>query len=169
MAIVIVVEDGSGKQDANSYSSVDEVKQYLTDRGITVVSDEQLAIKLIQACDWLECQGSYKGKRVSDEQALAYPRTGVFVNGRELPPSVIPRSLKTAHMQLVADTLQSGKPLLEGAQEFALKMRKLGPLTQEWATGSGSQARQKDPHIRVWSLLSDLLIGGGSKQGTIVR
>lgn len=168
MAIVIVVEDGSGKQDSNSYSTVEEVKQYLTDRGIAILADEKLAANLIQATDWLECQCRYKGRKATEEQALAYPRMGVFVNGYELPHGQIPRSLKTAHMQLVADTVQSGKPLLGGTPEFALKMRKLGPLTQEWATGSDPQAQKPDPHTRVWSLLASLLVTG-CMQGTIIR
>lgn len=157
MPIQLVVEDGSGNPLANSYVTLDEVKSYLFDRAIAVPSDDALSSKVILATDWLECQGPYKGDRATDDQALAYPRVGVLVNGSVLPHTEIPKALKTAHMQLVADTLQSGKPLLPGAGEFALKMRKLGPLTQEWATGNSSQAQQKDPHVRVWTLIRPLL------------
>lgn len=168
MAIVIVVEDGSGKPDANSYVTDVEVSKYMTDRGITAPTGDALASQIILATDWLESVPNFKGSRTTEQQALQFPRTGVYVGGEVLPPDAIPQSLKRAHMQLVADAVKSGKPLQGGAKQPQLKMRKLGPLTQEWAVGSTAQMEPSDPHTVAWTALQPLVLGSGS-QGMVIR
>ena len=58
----IVVEDGSGKTDSNSYIDEAGLTTYATDRGITLTAadDAAKAALLIQAMDYIE-QKNFKG------------------------------------------------------------------------------------------------------------
>lgn len=166
MAITIIVEDGTGKPDSNSYNTPQEVSAYLEQRGVVPPAEQSLYALIVLATDWLECL-PFKGSKTNEAQALQYPRTGVFLNGSTLPPTEIPQALKRAHAQLVMDTVKDKAPLLSGVPEYALKMRKLGPLTQEWAVGSSGQVKQQHPHTVVWSALRPLLSGAGT--GGVIR
>lgn len=154
----LIVETGSGNPDANSYVTLDYVKDYLDGRA-TAPTDDKLIPLIIQAADFMECIPRYKGRKTNPDQALAYPRAGLRRDGQPLPEDEIPAPLKKAQAQLVVDQLQSGKPLLSSKTEYALKRRTLGPLTQEWATGNSQQVQGAQPHPRFWSLMNDFLSG----------
>lgn len=167
MAATLIVETGTGNPDANSYVTADFVDSYLVDRGVVVPSTEKLIPLIVQAADFMECIPRYKGRKTNPDQALAYPRTGLLENGQPLPDDEIPVRLKKAQAQLVMDQVQSGKPLLSSKTEYALKRRTLGPLTQEWATGSSQQVQGAQPHPRFWALMNDFL--NGSYGSEVIR
>lgn len=135
MAITIVVEDGSGVANANSYVSVADARVYATNRGTELPSnDDEVAAMLIRATDYLEAQECrYQGKRTSPTQALAWPRTGVFLNCDEVPSNVIPKSLIAAQVQL-AMAINAGFDLQPNIspQDYVTR-EKVGPIETEYA------------------------------------
>lgn len=157
MAVTIIVEDGSGVPNANSYVDVQFVMDYLESRGLKVPAEDKLKPMLINAIDFMESLNRYKGKRTSRDQELQFPRSGLVDDGEEIPSNSIPVAIKRAQAQLVADTVESGKPLLSTKTTYALKKRVLGPLTQEFATGMGAVVEGATPHPRFWSLIGDYL------------
>ena len=79
----MIVEDGTGIANANSYASTSYADTYFNDRGIAGWSGTTLAKEqwLIQSTDYLETKG-YNGKRIYPEtQALSFPRDCLYVDG----------------------------------------------------------------------------------------
>ena len=79
--VTIIIEDGTGLADANSYIDVSFVKKYAEDRGVDLGSDEVISANLILAADYMSTQGPFKDSVVSHEQALDFPRKGLYVHG----------------------------------------------------------------------------------------
>lgn len=135
MAIEIIVEDGTGKPDANSYVSVADARTYATNRGVELpTDDDDVAAMLIQATDYLEAQACrYQGKRASSSQALEWPRTGVVLNCDAVPPNVIPKSLVAAQVQL-AMAINAGFDLQPNVspQDYVTE-ETVGPITTKYA------------------------------------
>ena len=51
----LIVEDGTGLPDANSYCDLDEIRSYAADRGVALSSDDAIIIAFaIKATDYLE-------------------------------------------------------------------------------------------------------------------
>lgn len=135
MAIAIIVEDGSGVLNANSYVSVDDAREYANSRGTELPEDDdEVASMLIRASDYLEAQECrYQGKRTSPSQALAWPRSGVVLNCDALPANVIPKSLIAAQVQL-AMAINAGFDLQPNIspQDYVTR-EKVGPIETEYA------------------------------------
>lgn len=163
MAVTIIVEDGSCVPNANSYIDVEYATQYLEDRGVKVPAEDKLKPMLINAMDFMESLNRYKGKRTNQDQELQFPRSGLYSDGVGIPGNTIPVAIKRAQAQLVADTVQSGKPLLSNSTNHALKKRVLGPLTLEYAVGQSAVLESATPHPRFWALINDYLRSSGSQ------
>lgn len=135
MAVEIIVEDGSGVANANSYVSVANARVYAEARGVTFpVSNDEVATFLIRATDYLEAQEcEYQGERTSSDQALSWPRTGVVLNCDDVPPNVIPKSLISAQVQL-AMAVFAGFDLQPNVSPADYVTReKVGPIETEYA------------------------------------
>lgn len=168
--MALVIEDGTGKPNSNTYVSLDYVKTYLGERGVKVPDDVQLEPLIIRSTDFMESMGRLKGIKAVPGQALQFPRARLYIVGSDepIPSDSIPVAVMQAQAQLVMDSVESGKPLQPITTQFALKMRKLGPLTQEWATGGSSTQEAQDNHFRFWSLMEPY-IAGTIGQGSCIR
>lgn len=135
MAIEIIVEDGTGVANANSFVSVEDARTYAEARGVEFpADDDEVASMLIRAADYLEAQECrFQGKRTSSSQALAWPRTGVVLNCDDVPPNVIPKSLIAAQVQL-AMAIAAGFDLQPNIspQDYVTR-EKVGPIETEYA------------------------------------
>jgi len=96
----VIVEDGTGRSDSNSYVSTDELETYADDRGITLGTalDEEAA--LIRASTWIDnvYRSRFQGIRTNlRAQAMEWPRAGVLdASGFFVEPNEIPRELRAA-------------------------------------------------------------------------
>lgn len=135
MAISIIVEDGSGVANANSYVSVDDARTYAKNRGVELPADnDEVAAMLIKSTDYLEAQACrYQGKPTSSTQSLQWPRTGVVLNCDEVPSNVIPKSLISAQIQL-AMAINAGFDLQPNVspQDYVIK-EKVGPIETQYS------------------------------------
>ena len=114
----MIVEDGTGKTDSNSYVSVDFADDYFSARGVsgwdalTVGQKEQA---LIRATDYIDNVFQWCGKKATAEQALRFPRINIKdYEGLEVVG--IPSCLKQAVCD-VAQVSADGKELFEVASE----------------------------------------------------
>ena len=93
----MIVEDGTGKTDANSYVSVEFANDYFSARGVSEwnIDTEKKEQLLIKATDFIDNIFQWLGKKEFENQALRFPRVdlrdyeGVEVKG-------IPLCLKQA-------------------------------------------------------------------------
>lgn len=116
--MALVVEDGSGKSDADAYVSVSFADTYFTNRqGSTAwndssvtVSDKEAAIR--NATSFLDRRynAMWVGRRVEKDQALAYPRVGVtdvdgFTVGSDDVPTVLEQACCEAAVLALSEDL----------------------------------------------------------------
>ncbi|AHI60034.1 TPA: hypothetical protein NNT57_004622 [Salmonella enterica] len=125
MAITLVIEDGTGLANANTYVSVEETRNYALNRGVILsANDDDVAVQLIKSADYLnslECE--FKSLRLNDSQALAFPRIGLGV----------PDAVRKAQMQGVIEQA-NGFDLLPtiSASNYVTK-EKVGDLEVQYA------------------------------------
>ncbi len=163
--ITIIVEDGTGLADANSYATLAYVKTYAEEHGATLpTDDETIKQYMIQAMDYIASFSSYmRGVRTTKIQSLDYPRSGVYIYGNLNAYNIIPVQLMNAQAQLVCDIQTSG-PLFESTAAFATKSIKVGPITIERAIGSNTTVKPAPSHPLAMSYLSLLFAGWGSSR-----
>lgn len=107
--MALVVEDGSGLDDAESYLSVADADSYHTNRGNSGWDGDETAKEaaLRKATQYLDATYSWKGSISSTTQALNFPRTNVFDSqGRDLSNG-IPQKVKNATAELALVALSS--------------------------------------------------------------
>lgn len=154
-----VVEDGTGKSDANSYSTTAEADAYHSNYGNpsswSTLSDpdKQKALRsATQAIDALY-GGSWRGLKANENQALDWPRINVFTTDYFIIRSnTIPPALKNATAVLALASLT--EVLVPDVAKPGLvkrKRTKSGPVEQEIEYVSGLRA------TKVYSLASALL------------
>jgi hypothetical protein len=103
----LIIENGSIVADANSYVTVSDARGYAVVRSIVLpVADADVEVLIVKAMDYVEAmEDRFPGDRVSGEQVLAWPRTGVTLNGFEVAETAIPKLLKDAVCQLTCDAM----------------------------------------------------------------
>lgn len=161
--MAIIVETGEGLPNSNSYVTVDELGAYAADRLETLPAEGKEAL-LIRSMDYLESIKNYKGVRASAEQALAWPRTRVYVDGFPLDAKRIPTLLKRAQMQLAIEAMNYD--LMPSTDGFAVASEKVDVIQVEYATGgrlSGSTAPAVPVFPKVDALLRQLLTDVGQR------
>ena len=103
--MALIIEDGSGVVGANSYNSVQEIRDYAAARGIMLpTEDTDVEVLAVQATDYLETfRSDYQGKKTEVTQDLQWPRTGVVIEDYDVPSNEIPKLLKHAHAQATGE------------------------------------------------------------------
>ena len=155
--MALIVEDGTGKPDAEAYISVADADAYFTARGnatwAALPDDSAKEAALRLGADYME--GAYgqrwKGCRISQTQALSWPRDGVCVDGYDLPDDEVPVAVARANAELAVRA--SAGSLLEdqGAQ---VKSEQVGPIAVTYADGARQSVRYSAVDAMVASLLA---------------
>ena len=105
--MALVIENGQGLSNAESYVDVDYVDAYFLKRGLTqwasLTNREQL---IIRAMDYIENNYTYQGAKLVSTQSLQFPR---LINGETVYPialknAVCELALKSNEEDLLADT-----------------------------------------------------------------
>lgn len=140
--MALVVEDGTGKTDAESYVSVAEADAYLTARYPNTLAwfskasgDKEQALR--NATDYVntEYAGRWIGTRKSSTQALEWPRYDAYdPDGYAIASDSLPSKLKAAVIE-AARLMTSGTTLREDVQTAPVKRTKIGPLEKEYQDG----------------------------------
>lgn len=134
--MALVVEDGTGKVDSNTYVDLADIRAYALARGVTLSADDTvLESQVFQAMDYLESKRDcYQGKKVYPEtpQALQWPRYPVYIDGFIVDASTIPTELKDAECQLVMQ-VHAGVDLMPTSEDAFITEEKVGPLTTKYS------------------------------------
>lgn len=105
---MMIIEDGLGQQDSNSYVSVGEAQIYFANKGVSITITEQSLINATQYID-LTYGSVMNGKKTSYEQALEYPRTtfrdtdGFIIERGTLPKALKVSVFEAARLALTQD------------------------------------------------------------------
>ena len=158
--MAIIVEDGSGLVDSNSYIDEAYLIQYALDRGVTITSPTDQY--LYKAMDYLESL-NYIGYKFTKEQALQWPRGDVFIDGYAFPDDSIPKQLMEAQAEAAMATFAGQDPTSDPGR--ATKKEKLDVMEVEYMDGDYPYSV-----IRSISLkLNKLLVSSMSMMARTVR
>lgn len=146
--MTIIVEDGSGVPNANSYASVDDLRAYAEARGHTFVEDRAEAA-LLSAMDYVESQ-SFVGTPV---YATQWPRRHVVDrDGRRYADNMIPRAIVQAQMiGAVAEMAGTSLwPVVPANARGAIRERKVGPITTVYAVARDASSTPRVPLLDAY-------------------
>jgi enoyl reductase-like protein len=155
----IIVEDGTGLANANSYIDSTYADTYFADRGITgwasLTNKDAL---LIQATDYIETvyYGKWKGERLTTTQALEFPRVIDSVDVG------VPDRLKKACAEL-AWKANSGTLLVDVEQRIIKE--KVAVIETTYSEYDD----QLTQYSTVYNLLSEYLENASLNSSTVTR
>ncbi len=156
----LIVENGAGLNNAESYCSVAFADAYQSARGNATWVDLDEEVKeqcLRRATDHIEQQysESFKGCRVKIAQALSWPRYDAIVNGFTLDSNVVPVAVANACAEYAARAFtETLSPDLEGQ---LVTEKTIGPITLRYDTASGQRSKT---YQSVQNMLAPYLSGG---------
>ncbi len=137
----LVVEDGSGKSDAETYVSLADVDIWHTNRNDTgwAGTDAVKEAAIRKAMDYLESRFTWAtGTKGDEDQALAWPRDGAYDrHGNSIDSNEILQVLKDAVAYLALYVVETGD--IAEAQDRPISRFKAGEveLTYEKLTEGG--------------------------------
>ena len=130
----ITQEDGTGLANATSYATEAELTAYNVERNITLTADNGSASEiLIKAMDYLESL-RFIGSKLTEAQALQWPRYGVVIDGFYNDSDSIPLLLKEAQIEIAVSIDGGTNPLTNQARETIKE--KVGDIEVQYAPGS---------------------------------
>ena len=132
----MIVEDGTGLPNADSYVSVEFADTYFSARGVSVWATLTNTVKeqlLIKATDFIDNIYQWNGKREFETQALRFPRVNIFdYEGEEIKG--IPTCLKQAVCD--ASLIANGNELFQTQEANGqVVSEKIGELAFTYANG----------------------------------
>lgn len=134
----LIVEDGTGLSNANSFVSVAEADAFFSNVGSAswaAASVDEKESALIRATAYLSTYFRWTGKRVKGrDQALAIPRSGMTdCDGNDVPSDEVPIELKIATYHGGSFELDTPNGLLPNITPNAQNKRvKVGPIEVEY-------------------------------------
>lgn len=151
----MIVENGTGLTNANSFVSVDYADDYFSARNVTQwasLTDHEKEVLLIKATDYVNASYKFRGKKSTQAQALSFPRINCIDNDGYKVEGV-PNNLK--------DAVCEASILLNGGEELFQKAESNGAVTSEHI-GSISftyDTSKKEKNVSLYDSLNTRLKG----------
>ncbi|SCM71505.1 hypothetical protein KL86PLE_100242 [uncultured Pleomorphomonas sp.] len=135
--MTLVIETGTGLEDAEAYVPVDALRTYAAGRGVdlTEFDDTACEIKLRLAAQWIDTRWRYKGTRVSAGQALEFPRNGL-ADWSGFILTGVPKRVKDAACELAIRGLQGATLVPDLDRSGWIKSESVGPISTTYADGA---------------------------------
>lgn len=125
--MALIIEDGTGKTDAESFATAADYVAYAAKFGLTVPATEaEQEANLRNAALQMQTM-NWKGCRAHSDQALSWPRRDAEVYGEILPSTLIPARIQYGQMALAAEIHKDDVDPPEQRQ---------GPVTKERVEGA---------------------------------
>jgi hypothetical protein len=161
--MALIIEDGSIVAGANSFVTDAEFVAYAAARAVDIpATDAEREPLLILAVDYLfKKEEKMQGCRVSVEQMLMFPRSGVCLFGFNVDSDAIPDNLKNAQME--AALYENVAELLINDQGQNISREKLDVMEIAYFSGGSTPS---DNYQKVDAYLEPLL---KKNSGQLVR
>ena len=106
MALKFIIENGEGFTNANSYISLDDLKDYWDTFGYIYsnYTDKALMQNIVKATRVIDSRyrNVFPGTRVTSSQGLEWPRENAYyVDDTEIAPDVVPVEISSATAEMV--------------------------------------------------------------------
>lgn len=129
----LIVEDGTGKPDAESYASAADLVMYARKFGVTIPADESTQEALLRRAALAMDGMTWKGRKSSSDQALAWPRREVHLDGENKPHNYLPARIQYGQMALAAEIHTDDIDPVEKRKGAVLLDRVEGAVTRQYA------------------------------------
>lgn len=164
-SVELVVEDGLGIENANSYVDLDFALEYCTMKGYSNwkdLSEEEQKVFLIRGTDFVDNFFIWKGYRRYKTQSLSFPREEVFdLDGYRVDS--IPINLKKACVEAAWLNAESGTDTLFTTKDENgnIKRQKVDSLEVEYFSKSESNTNKNSSvdYTSIYDILNKLLKG----------
>lgn len=143
--MALIVEDGTGLANAESYAAVADADTRLANLGMTdwallVTAEKEQALRRAAAYMEQAYRERWQGYRRKIDQALSWPRWWVTVDQFPISPDIVPPVVANACIDLA---LKAAAGDLNADLERALVSKKTGPLEREWDRNSPEYKRYR--------------------------
>lgn len=135
----MTVENGEKLSNADSYVSIDFADTYFTARGFSAWSDktdDDKEIELIKATEYVDASFDWRGRKATQTQALAFPRTGLIDNDG-FTVDGIPSRLK----QAVCDAVMNSASFSVAEENGAVTSEKVGSISVSYDVSKKAKDR----------------------------
>ncbi len=164
--MALIVEDGTGKSDAESYISVADANtydsKYVASATWDAATDPEKEVALRKGTQYLDARynGNWRGRRANEDQALDWPRLDAVDNdGYEIDYQSLPTQLEQATVEAAIRSLSEELlPDPEEGGDIKKEKTKVGPITDE-VEYLGAKTEMKD-YPKVMDLLTALIFSG---------
>jgi hypothetical protein len=153
--MALIVEDGTGKTDSDSYISAVDFRAWADSLGEgddLPATDAELEALLLTAMYPLEAE-CWLGKRTYPEnpQALSFPRTGLAYDGVSVPPDSVPQQVIDAQSSYAltanAEALYAAIPA--GSAGAVIHSEVVGAVVEKYSdVGRGVSGQTEDPRAQ---------------------
>lgn len=130
---MLIIEDGTGKADAESFATAAELASYAIKYGITVPDDDEANEGLLRQSALQMQVMNWKGCKTTATQALSWPRKGAEVDGEILPSDYIPARIQYGQMALAAEIYADQLAPPEQTKGAVIKERVEGAVEVQYA------------------------------------
>ncbi|QKF52816.1 DnaT-like ssDNA-binding protein [Pseudomonas graminis] len=130
---MLIIEDGAGVPEAESYASAAELGVYAGKFGVTVPVEEAAQEALLRRAALVMEGMNWKGKKTSSDQALAWPRRGVELDRAIQADNYLPVRIKCGQMALAAEIHADDIDPIEQRKGAVTKEKVDGAVERDYA------------------------------------
>jgi len=132
--MTLIIEDGTGKPDAESYASAEDLAMYAVKFGVVIPAEVPAQEALLRRAALAMDGMVWKGRKTNSEQALSWPRRGVELDYQIKPDNYLPARIQYGQMALAAEIHQDDIDPVEKRKGAVLLDRVEGAVTRQYAT-----------------------------------
>jgi hypothetical protein len=136
--MALIVETGLVVANSNTYVSRADYITYAASLGVTIPNTDAADVQLIKAALFIgQHEANLKGFKVLRDQSMAFPRTGVVIDGWAWNYTEIPRNVILCQMQVALDINAGFDPWNPASNPNMIKKRSRveGAVDVEYAVG----------------------------------
>ncbi|CAI8788301.1 Prophage PssSM-02, head-tail conector protein [Pseudomonas sp. IT-P253] len=131
--MTLIIEDGTGKPDSESYASAADLAMYAVKFGVVIPADVVAQEALLRRAALAMDGKTWKGRKTDSDQSLAWPRRGVELDCQIKPDNYLPARIQYGQMALAAEIHQDDIDPVEKRKGAVLLDRVEGAVTRQYA------------------------------------
>lgn len=139
--MTLIIEDGTGKPDAESYASAEDLAMYAVKFGVTIPAEVPAQEALLRRSALAMDGMTWKGRKSNSEQALSWPRRGVELDYEIKPDNYLPARIQYGQMALAAEIHTDDIDPVDQRQGAVIRERVEGAVDVEYAPISNKSGR----------------------------
>ncbi|WP_095093846.1 DnaT-like ssDNA-binding protein [Pseudomonas sp. Irchel 3A5] len=138
---MLIVEDGTGKPDAESYATAEDLVLYAMKFGVVIPADAVAQEALLRRAALAMDGMTWKGRKSSGDQALSWPRREIRLDGENKPERYLPARIQYGQMALAAEIHKDDIDPIDQRKGAVTKDKVDGAVEREYAVISSTSKR----------------------------